>query len=141
MTGGVRHVARPRETSPAERPLCDLPLRGAAEGTAPVFHLQYAGGGLPGHPYHCILVCKEITAFNSIVGVFFPVIVMSSGMVAKGCVDPSLGGYGVGPQGMDLGEDRDAHVPLVHGNGRSQASQPSPDHYDLMIPQGILLRI
>jgi hypothetical protein len=98
----IRRVGGPGKSGAAEGTLCDFPVRRSAEGASPMLHFNNALAGVLYHFDNSRLIRKVVTPFHRIKGMFFPGIVPAPGVVSQGRVNPPLGGYGVGPKGMNL---------------------------------------
>jgi hypothetical protein len=86
----VRPVATSGIAGPAERSLRDLPLFGAAERTAPVFHFKDGIRRLLGQEDGGLLVGQIVASLDGIESVLFRGVVGRLGIVGQGGVDPPL---------------------------------------------------
>ncbi len=120
----VRGVAGSRESGATEGALGDAAVLEAGEGTAPGLELADPQRRLVGHRLDGILVGEVVGALDRIEGVALGGVIGPLGVVAEGGVDPSLGGAGVGADGVDLGEDPHTRALVVTGDGGPKARQP-----------------
>ena len=109
--GGVAGAAHRRfaviARVPAERPLSDLPFRRAAERQAPVLELVNRFDGFAAKDFDRVLVGQIVAALDRVKHVPFPVVFFE---VAKRGADAALRGAGMGTDGIEFGDDRDASL-------------------------------
>ncbi len=120
----------------AEAALVDQALLGAVEGQAEVLQLDDGVDRLPAHDLGRGLVDQVVTALDRVEGVPLPRVLLH---VGQGRAHPPLGGAGVGPGGIELGEHRRAALP----DGLDGRPQPGParpdDHRVEAVPSDLHL--
>ncbi len=128
----VGGITGPGVAGASEGALGDGAVLKAAEGASPVLHLVDDFDALLAHDLHGILVGQVVASLDGVEGVLLPGIVTALGVVGEGRVEASLGGNGVGPGRVDLGDQ--AHVEIVAKADRGpKTRQTTADDEDIVI--------
>jgi hypothetical protein len=105
------------------------------EGHPHMLHINKRFARRAAHHLNGVLVTQEVTTFNGIVGVVFPFVAP----VCQRCIDATLGGVGVTPNGMDFTDNSGIGAISPGGDGSPHSRQPSPDYQYIMLQHFILL--
>jgi hypothetical protein len=101
MAGPVCSVAGPGEGPAAKGALGNPSVREAREGDPPVLHLINDRAGLLAHQLHGRLIGLVIAPLYGVEGMAVQTVVSPLRMVCQGGVDPALGRYRVGSEGVN----------------------------------------
>ena len=107
----------------AEPALVDLALGRAVERQAHLLEVDDRVDGLAAHDLGGVLVDEVVAALDGVEGVPLPVVLLD---VGEGGAHAALGRAGVGPGGVELGEDGGAHA----GRGLERGAHARPARAD-----------
>ncbi len=132
VAGPVGRITGPGKAGPAKRTLGDFSLFRPGKESSPVLHFDHPFDCIPAHQFRRILIGQVVSPLDGVKGMPFPRILYRNVRIGERGVDPALGRHGVGPQGMDLGKDRDVPSRPPDLDGRSQTGQSSADHQNIV---------
>ena len=122
LAGDVGDVVGPRRRRPAECALAEAARLVPVEGHTEVLERQELVRRLAAHDLDRVLVAEVIGALDGVEGVRLPGVLR----VERG-VDPALSRIGMGPNGMDLGDDPDRRPqPQLPQERRAGRRDPAP---------------
>src|SRR5205085_6135306 len=108
-----------------EAALVDAAVGGPVEGQAHVLELDDGIDRLAAHDLGGVLVDEVVAALDRVEGVPLPGVLLD---VGQGGAHPALGGTGVGPGGVELGDDGGGRSLGGLERGPQAASPGSHDH-------------
>jgi hypothetical protein len=114
---------------PAEATLVDATLRGAVEGQAHLLQVDDRVDGLSAHDLRSVLVNEVVAALHRVERMPLPVVLLD---VGQSRAHAALGGPGVGPRGIKLGEHRCAYA-LGGLQCGAHARTTGPDDDDVVL--------
>jgi hypothetical protein len=130
MAGAVRRVAGPPDRRlaelprvPAEPPLGDLALPGPREGNTQVLQFHDGADGVLAHDLDGVLVAEEVAPLGSVIEMPFRRVRL---LVSEGRADAALRRAGMGPGGVEFGENSH-RARLLRLDGRPEARKARAD--------------
>ena len=131
LAGDVGDVVGAGRRGAAERAGAEQALLVAVERDAHVLEVEKLLGRLAAHDLDRVLVAQVVGALDGVEGVRLPGV-----LGVQGRVDPALGRVGMGPDGVDLGDDPDGRARLGRAQGGPLAGEAGAYDEDVMLRHG-----